>query len=41
MSDVGKSKRGDYTCFINAFGGYCICIITLGISLVQPLLQIF
>lgn len=38
MSDVGKSKRGDYVYFINALGGYCICILILilGISLVDP-----
>ena len=36
MSDVGKSKRGDYVCFINTLGGYCICILVLGISLVHP-----
>lgn len=32
MSDVGKSKRGDYVCFINALVGYCICNLILGAS---------
>ena len=40
MSDVGKSKRED-VCFINALGGYCICNLILGISLVRPLLLMF